>query len=221
MASDVDICNMALGLLGDAANVTSIYPPDQSAQAGHCARFYPMARDSLLEMHSWGFATVRVTLAQTTNPSTTWQYAYAAPSDALNYLEIIDPNAADEYSVGLQLAQTIPGIVQAGVGVYQAQPYELENVGSAMVILTNMQNAVLRYTKVVTDTAEFSPLFTEALARLLAAKLAGPLIKGQEGRAAAQSMLSEFNFWKEKAIESDANQRKIHPIPGAAWMVNR
>ena len=46
MASDVDVCNLALAHLGDEATVASISPPEGSAQAGHCARFYPMARDS-------------------------------------------------------------------------------------------------------------------------------------------------------------------------------
>ena len=218
MATDVDICNLALGLLGDSANVTSINPPDQSVQAGHCSRFYPIARDALLEMHTWGFATTRVSLAQVaTNPTSTWQYAYAVPTDALNLLEIIDPNASDDYSVGLQLAMSIPTVVQAGVGVYQSQPFAVEND----LILTNQQNAVLRYTQTITDTSQFSPLFVNGLSVLLASYLAGPLIKGQEGRNAAQQMQAAFFKWKEYAVESDSNQRSIKPMPGAAWMVNR
>ena len=37
-----------LGHIGDAATVSSINPPEGSAQAEHCARFYPIARDALL-----------------------------------------------------------------------------------------------------------------------------------------------------------------------------
>ena len=54
MASEIAICNLALSHLGDAANIASIDPPEGSAQAEHCATFYPIARDSLLEMHDWG-----------------------------------------------------------------------------------------------------------------------------------------------------------------------
>ena len=50
MASEVDICNLALGHLGDNATVASLNPPEGSVQAQHCARFYPIARDALLEM---------------------------------------------------------------------------------------------------------------------------------------------------------------------------
>ena len=67
--NDVTICNLALGHLGDIANVKSINPPDQSVQAQLCKRFYPAARNALLEMSSWGFATVRAKLAQVGNPT--------------------------------------------------------------------------------------------------------------------------------------------------------
>jgi len=221
MASDVDICNLALAQLGDSASVQSINPPDQSPQAAHCARFYPIARDALLEMHTWGFATLRVQLAQVSNPFTTWQYAYAAPSDAINYLEVIDPNATDDYSVGLQMAGATPYSVQTGVGIYTPQPFAIESIDGDEVILTNQANAVLRYTRSVASTQEFSPLFVEGLSTLLASHLAGPVIKGAEGRAAGMAKMQEFMKWREWAVESDANQRRIRLVPGAAWMVNR
>ncbi len=222
MASDVDICNLALAQLGDSAAVQSINPPDQSAQAAHCSRFYPIARDALLEMHTWGFATLRVQLAQVPNPFPQWLYAYAAPSDAINYLEVIDPNALDDYSVGLQMAGTLPSYQPAsGVGIYTPQPFQVESLDDQEVILTNQANAMLRYTHSVSDTAEFSPLFVEGLATLLAGHLAGPVLKGAEGRAAAMAKMQEFMKWREWAIESDANQRRVRPTPGAAWMVNR
>lgn len=221
MASDVDICNLALAQLGDAAAVQSINPPDQSAQAAHCSRFYPIARDALLEMHSWGFATLRVQLAQVPNPFPQWQYAYAAPSDAINYLEILDPNALDDYSVGVQMAGTVPYTPASGVGIYTPQPFQVESLADQEVILTNQASAMLRYTHSVSDTAEFSPLFVEGLATLLASHLAGPVLKGAEGRAAQMAKMQEFMKWREWAIESDANQRRVRPTPGAAWMVNR
>ena len=57
MATEVDICNMALSFLGDRATVTSINPPEGSAQAEHCARFYPMALNEMLAQARWSFAT--------------------------------------------------------------------------------------------------------------------------------------------------------------------
>jgi len=223
MASEVDICNLALADLGDAAKVSSISPPDTSAQAGHCARFYPMARDELLDMHDWDFATYRVALAAITLPSvvTTWTYAYALPSNVLNIIAILDPNAADDYSVGIPLPYTTPQVLPGTAGVETPQPFAVEVINGSPVVLTNQVDAVMRYTAVVTDTAQFSPLFTAGLTKLLAAKLAGPVLKGAEGRAARKELMQEFLLWKGEAMTSDANQRRIRPAPGASWIVGR
>src|SRR5690606_36381904 len=95
MASEVEICKVALGHLGDTATVASLDPPEGSAQAEHCARFYPIARDALLSMHTWGFATRRIALAQLGEAPVGWHYAYALPTDALDILAVMGPGEAD------------------------------------------------------------------------------------------------------------------------------
>lgn len=222
MASDVDICNLALGYLGDSATVSNLSPPEGSAQAGHCARFYPIARDALLELHPWGFATVRVPLALLNiTPPNSWAYAYAAPNDVLNILAVLDPNATDDYSIGLVQPYNVPGNVAPVAGSYTPQTFSAESINGTDVILTNQENAVLRYTAQVTDTTKFPPLFTEALAWSLAAKLAGPLLKGTTGAEMAQSCLKTFRLWYAQATESDANQRRTQVAQRAPWMANR
>lgn len=221
MASDVDLCNLALAHLGDEAIVSSINPPDGSAQSSHCARFYPIARDALIEMYAWGFATTRVALAQVTNPSSTWLYAYAAPADCVNYLEVLDPNSTDEYSTGVPVSNTSYGS-RSGVGVYTPQPYEIETDGGGnAIVYTNLAGAVLRYTRSVSDTTQFTPLFNAALPRFLASMLAGPILKGAEGRQESLAQLKIFETLFEAATESDANQRRLNVVPGAPWMAGR
>lgn len=221
MASEVDICNMALGFLGDTATVSNLSPPEGSAQAGHCSRFYPIARNSLMELHPWGFASKRVALAllDVTLPSQ-WKYAYAMPSEAINLLAVLDPNALDDYSAGLELNGN-PGMVPPAAGSYTTQPYTVETLDGADVLLTNQENAVLRYTCLVTDTTKFSPLFTEALAWLLASKLAGPLLKGESGVQMASACIKQFQAWYAQATESDANQRRTQVAQRTPWMANR
>lgn len=223
MASDVDISNGALAILGDTATVVSLNPPSGSIQAGHCARFYPIARDTLLEMHTWGFATKRVQpalLAET--PPSPWTYAYQAPSDVVNFLSILDPNATDDYSAGLAQYGNVSGSYNNNVGLYTTQPFTVEMDGSDnQVILTNQQYAVLRYSGFVTDTTQFSPLFTEALTWLLASKLAGPVVKGAEGRNIAADCLKKFQAFLAMATASDANQHRQKPAQSVDWIVNR
>lgn len=223
MAADVDICNEALAYLGDEATVTSISPPEGSAQAGRCARFYPMALERLLEMHTWGFSTTRVSLPlASVNPTSSWKYAYNGPSDVVNYLEIMDPTATDDYSMGIYYANDVPTALNTGMQVAVPQPFVVETDANGNdLILTNQENAVLRYTHKVTDINKFSPLAQNALARLLASMLAGPLLKGDTGRAESKAQYQMFQVAMEAARESDANQRRIRLMPGASWMANR
>ena len=89
MATEIDICNLALAHLGDDATIASLSPPEGSAQAEKAARFYPIARNNLLEMHNWNFAAKRGNLALTTNTLDQWDYAYVAPADMMSPVAIL------------------------------------------------------------------------------------------------------------------------------------
>jgi len=222
VASEVDICNLALGHLGDSATVSSLNPPEGSAQAEHCSRFYPMARDSLLEMHNWGFATKRTNLALLTSNFSEWQYCYAQPTDAINLLGVLSASATDDYSVPLQYSSSTMGVPIAMGGAYEPQPFssEILDDGTA-VIYTNQDNAMLRYTALVSDTTTFSPLFIDALSWLLASYLAGPIIKGDAGAGEAKRCMQAFMVIFGKAAVSDANQRRTQISQSVGWMAGR
>ena len=96
MATEVDICNLALANLGDDAPIATLSPPEGSAQAEKASRFYPIARNSLLAMHTWSFASKRGSLALTTNTLDQWDYAYAAPADMMSAVAIISPTAQND-----------------------------------------------------------------------------------------------------------------------------
>lgn len=201
MASEVDICNLALARLGDNATVASIDPPEGSAQAEHCARFYPVARDSLLEMHAWKFATRRVLLAQLTTDTWNWTFAYAEPTGVLKLLAVLPASASSDDDT---------------------QEYEAETDGNGTpIILTDLEGASLRYVAHVTDTTVFSPLFVDALAWLLASYLAGPVLKGDAGAAMAKACLQSFMLALSNAKVSDANQRKVRPEHKPDWIAGR
>lgn len=215
MASEVDICRLALGHLGDRATISSIRPPDGSAQAAHCATFYPIARDSLLEMHDWGFATKRAKLAQVENPIKQWAYCYAAPNDLVNTIGLLDADSADDTTQGIGYLGNWGQVVAAGTGIITPQAFSLESSDDGQdVIYTNQSNALLRYVARVTDTTKFSPLFTATLAAYLASMLAGPLIKGDQGiSVAAKWMVIAFGQDGKsglfgRAASSDAGQKR-------------
>lgn len=201
MASSVDICNLALANISQKANVSSISPPEASAESQHCARFYPIALSGLLEMHAWGFATKRANLALLTLPATvfSWLYAYAYPSDCVKPLKVMLPESTDDTAT---------------------QDFDVETFDDGTrVIYTNVEDATLVYTRSVTDTGKFTPLFVLALSWLLASMLAGPITKDDKKVAAT---MKTALWWFGQASASDANARKNNAygsvtkhVPGA------
>lgn len=200
MSSEVDICNLALSHLGDEASVTAITPPDGTIQAAHCGRFYPIARGLMLEMHPWPFATKRKVIAQVENPSPDdWAYAYALPTGCLRPLSCLLPGQPERYLGGDSDQGSHPYIVEA------------TDDGSG-VLYTNVETATLRYIANVTDTTKYSPTFVAALARLLAAYLAGPIVKGSEGASVAKAQMQIFavEFGKAAALSSNVGKRNAY-----------
>ena len=189
MTSDVDICNLALGHLGDEATVTSIDPAEGSIQAEHCQRYYPIARKALLEIHPWNFAKKRRALtALDETPPESWAYVYAYPNGCAKPLKLLSTGSTDD---------------DAG------EDFVVEMLDDAQVIYTNVEDAILVYTALVTDMTKYSALAINAMARLLASYLAGPIIKGETGIKVAASHLK---IYKEVdlplAVAHDANSRK-------------
>lgn len=203
MASEVDIVNLALGHIGEDAAVTSISPSDGSVQAMHAARFYPIARDTLLEEHAWTFATSRVNLELLDMTVDGWSYVYAYPNLVLRALEVYP----------------------AGVGPDQTNPveFEVETLeDGTQILLTDAADAILRYVRKVTDPDKFTPLFTEVLGWLLASMLAGPILKGETGTSAAKECLKVYLARLSAATSSDANSgRRTMPEKHAVWIANR
>lgn len=193
MASAVDICNLALSHLGDSATVASIEPPEGSAQAAHCARFYPIARDTVIEAHDWSFATKRVVLAQTGTPPASWKYSYAVPSDCVRAVSVLQPAATDD--------DTEDYIQEGGL------------------IYTNTEGAILRYITEVADTTRYPQLVVNTISWLLASYLCGPITKGD--KALKEWCTRNFGMWLATAKTADANAQHVVTEHKPDWIKNR
>jgi hypothetical protein len=188
VASQVEISRLALGHIADAARVNSIDPPDNSIQAQHCATFYPIARDELLEMHDWNFATRRVVLAESLVgfDDGEWAFAYSIPSDYIRALRVVPPGVSMDF----------PG-----------QPFKIESDVTELdtLILTNVSEAVLHYIYREEETGRYSPSFVSALSLLLGSYLAGPILKGRVGMQVKQTLRGEARAMFLVASAMNAN----------------
>lgn len=219
----VDICNLALSYLGDAATVASIDPPEGSAQAQHCARFYPMALNLLLESHQWNFSTVRALLALVENPySDAWNYAYALPSDTTDVISVLPQCLYPTNYFDVAIAEYWWGNPWPyDFELNALRDFQIENFNGQQVVLSNAENAVVRYCMSTVQPGMFPALFSDALAWKLASMLAGPLLKGDAGAAQAKACLAMHVSVLGQAKSQDANQRHDSYQPPAGWIAAR
>jgi hypothetical protein len=183
MASEVDICNLALAYIGGGA-ISSLNNPVTKEQK-LCKLFYEFARNSVLEDNDWGFARKQLTLALLPETYGAWSYAYQYPSDCIVAREIYDStNKPGESEVEFEVVTN--------------------SDKNKQVILTNQAEAILVYTAKVTDPNLFSSMFIDALSLRMAATLAIPL-KGKE--ATKQSALVDYGRAINRAQVNNRNQK--------------
>lgn len=194
MASAVDICNLALSGLGDAAGVVSIDPPDNSVQARYCATYYPIALNSLLS-RGWSFNTRRALLAEVTNPSLQWQFCLVIPADYISMIALLGDQINEEKSYSIEVLQD-----------------------NTRVIFCNTQIADLVYYSSAVSPNNFSPLFVDALVIIMQYYLAGSIIKGDVGVAAKRGLMQQMQLAISLAQIDDARgDQPLHQyIPEAS-----
>lgn len=196
MASETEICQLALRRLGQAASITSLN--EQSVYAEMAKSAYPIVRDALLERHAWDFATTTVDLQKLEEkPSGTWEAMYQVPSDCIRVLTVSGPGP---------------------ISVWATEPWTVEMHGKTRVLLTNIVRPSMKYVRKTTNTELFSATFTDALAWHISASLAGPIVKGETGMNVGQKLLQYAQFYEQAAIKSDVTQRHLPTYhPEAPW----
>jgi hypothetical protein len=154
MSTVITICNMALARIGVSSYISSL--TEASNEARNCALFYEPMRDFVLRDHPWNFAKKRVRLADAGTPPPEWGFKYAYPSDCIKVRHIVSPGFINPRND-------------------QRVQYEVAHENGQRVIYSNQDQAELVYTMRVTDPTIYDPMFTSALAYLLASEIAMPL----------------------------------------------
>lgn len=152
--TDVAICNLALSRIGITLRINSISPPDATQEADTCSFLFPLMRDMLLEEHQWPFAVKRDALALVEElDSHDWDYAYRYPNDCMRAIRIKgQTRAVDDYI-----------------------PFEVSADDAGRLILTDEENAELKYVRRWDDESQYPSLFASALAWKIAMEAVVPL----------------------------------------------
>lgn len=207
--TDVDICNLALGRVGVDRTIVSL--DEQSKEARNCRRFYPLARDEVLEKVVWPF-TVRIqSLAPLTAGSLLpgWGYQFQAPSDMLQALEVA-PDSDVTSLAGYYTDCCGPWAPARGArhAFRKAQSAD----GTATAILCNMATPWLVYSARVTDTAQYSTLCASAIADRLAMELAMPMtVDPRWFNVAQQRFVNTFTDAASRAFDQEVASPSPEP----------
>lgn len=178
MASEVDICNIALGWLG-ANLITSLN--DNTKQANLCQVNYPNLRDALMASYDWTFAMERFT--PTPKPDhIRGDFEFEVPSNILRVVDVY----RDEFYV-YEFARD-DWYMEGERRLYAPRQ---------LVYAKGVKNLVI--------TAEFTPTFVQALAARLAADLCIPIT---ENRQLQGDMWGLFNDKITEAYGTDIKRTR-------------
>lgn len=204
MASDVEIANRALSMLGDA-RITTLDDNNKPARAMK-ARF-DLLRDAELSAYPWRFSVKRVSLPATTE-TPAWGYSkiYNRPDDDLRPIRVGDDYINDQTigvfyeSTGYATEQSSYEIIEGRIHTDISAPLDYE------------------YISRVTNAAAFDPLFREALAARLAADAAEELTQSNSKKEAA---LMVYKRTLSEARRVNSLYRPPRRKRDGRWMASR
>ena len=197
--SKVEICNIALQLIGDESIISL---SDGTTQAEQCNFRYDSARRSVLEMHPWNFALSRGSLSlSATTPVFDFSHQFTLPNDCLRVIatdkELDTVYNSDPYFNGYKTIG-FQSSFAAGRDRYKIEGRNL---------LYDDDTCFILYLRNEENTTLFSPLFVEALALFLASRIA---YKITGSRSMERELLDEFdNYMVRIARTVDAQQGTI------------
>lgn len=201
-SSKTDIWNLALSHIGDGDDVDQ--EDEQSVEGEQCRKFYPIARDMLLERHNWDFAIKTAQLAALEqDASRQWEYRYALPADYVKAITL-----APDLNM-LTATWLTENQYRRQIELW-AKRFEIESDSNgAASVLTNECEAYLKYVYRNENTASYSAGFVMALSYLLASFLAGgPIVKSAK---MSLNMLKAYELVLGQATVNISNASSNQP----------
>lgn len=207
MASEVDICNLALSNVR-GGSINSLDEP--SLQAQQCKLKYPIVRDMLLSDFTWGFNKGIKSLAELSDVDLfNWAYAYQYPSDCLHVVKLIPNFEQFSQSDGALRSRRIEDLY--GHDLDMQIKFEVFNESNGKVIAANEQQLRIVYRKKVTDPNLFDNLFLQAFSSMMSAELAVPIVGVEAGRPLRQDALTMYKHFIQSAAAKNANEQYTEP----------
>lgn len=218
--SDVDHCNMALSHLSISQTIQSIDPPDKSVEAKTCAFWYPKVRDWLLQSGPWDFANVSQALASDASTYPGYGYAYQYPNDCLQAAAVTTAygqRMGSAFWSGYWWPQSpmFGGMPKIPFKVAQSTTVP----GEKAIFCDLPSPAYLFYIQGVTDTALFSPMFSDTFSLYLAVRVGGPLRANVQliASIAQRAEGARLQTLAQMLNESQQDSERVSPSISVRW----
>lgn len=233
MTADVDICNEALDAMGARGTISSLTPPDGSAEADSCARNYAPTRDALLRAAHWNFARKPATLNllkalpgtpenptaasgpwNNTRPAPPWLYAYRQPTDCLKVRYVVPSADLGGFGVPFFPVSPLPTLASRGGNPVRFNlGADQDASGNPLVVVnTDQPQAIAIYTYRVTLCDLWDSLFRQAMVASLAVKLAMP-ISGDKGLRRDNLAIAQQAILSARVSDGDEGLTVIDHVP--------
>ena len=206
--SDVDICNLALGLCGARSTITSF--ADNTPSANAAALWYDRDRLYMLRAYRWNFARFQgpLTLLATApgvdaQPATglpwpfmPWAYAYALPDNIAKFNFIL-PVFNGVQQVGAGFGAWNGNMGPGWIVPFTLASYQNPSDQTVEAIFTNQTIAYGVWTRDITAPGLFDSMFVEAFATRLAGSMSmqlsglSPLVQALYAKAEAIVMQAQ------------------------------
>jgi len=188
--SDVDVCNAALGKLGQDITIASLSEQTKHARAFN--RVFDRVRDYVNADFPWPFAIKSAALALDAQTAIGWTYRYSYPSDCLDALAV----CAED---GVRMAQAaVVGGCDDRIGVDARYDFEVQHGDQDTSIVTDLASAYLIYVRRVEDMARWSVHAIEGLTCRLAIEVA-PVIAAEVGLRLGPQLEQKYIAAKSRA----------------------
>ena len=192
MSISTDICNMALSHLGVGQTIQNAETGTEQ-EAKVCRTFYATCLASTLSDFDWSFARRYQALNLVeASPNSEWGYAYRYPTDCVSVKKILSGVRND----------TRQSRVSYAVGEDDA----------GKLIYSDMDDAIIQYTKLVEDTTKYTATFMEAFSMKLAFYIA-PRISAGDPFKRQQAVAAMYNMTIMKAKAQQANEEQPDQDP--------
>lgn len=197
---NTEVCNLSLGHLGVSQTISDV-TMERSSAALVCRRFWDMAFKEALRDFNWSFANKIAALGLIEeDPNEEWAFSYQYPPDCMSALKIQSGIRNDSRDTRI--------------------PYKISTGDSGLVIYTDKEDAILEYTKEITNYGILPEDFKAALSLLLASYIA-PTVTGGDPFQLGTRSYKLYLLSIAKAQVNSFNEQQEEELPDSEFIRSR